>query len=56
MKRLVNQLYFRYNTNFVYCFYYYTIIELSSVLAATARKGTIYATIRIMYETWIQYV
>jgi len=29
-----------YNTNFVYCFYYYIIIELVSFLAATAQKGT----------------
>lgn len=36
-----------YNTNFVYCFYYYIIIELVSFLAATAQKGTIYATTRI---------
>lgn len=42
----VNQLYFMYNTNFVYCFYYYIIIELVS-LAATAQRGTIYATTRI---------
>ena len=42
---------FMYNTNFVYCFYYYIIIELVSFLAATAQKGTIYATTRISMDT-----
>lgn len=31
----------------MYCFYYYIIIELVNFLAATAQKGTIYATTRI---------
>lgn len=39
---LSNSFYW-YNTNFVYCFYYLYNNRTPSVLAATARKGTIYA-------------
>jgi len=46
VEHCVNQLYFTCNTNFVYFFYYYIIIELVS-FSCHCTKGTIYATTRI---------